>query len=100
MNFFCLSACKRYNNSIEFLGVISELFKVQKELIIDFKTEVINNDFIIKFATLFSNLPINIFIGKLYSNFILEKHLIIHSTKTNENGKCFVSIFIKKIYWI
>ena len=121
-NEFCLSACKRYNNSIELLSVISELFKVKKEFIIDFKTEVINNDFIIKFTTLFANPSINISIQllegfynfiikiknrtneqeneiihseKLTSNFILEKHSIDHSSKTNENGKCYVSIFIK-----
>ena len=32
-NEFCLSACKRYNNSIELLSVISEFFYVKKDLL-------------------------------------------------------------------
>jgi hypothetical protein len=67
-------------------------------LIIDFKTEVINNDFIIKFATLFSNLPINIFIQllEIFYNFIIN---IKNRTNELENELYIRKNFIVISFW-
>ena len=119
-NAFCLRASKIYNNSIELLKKISELFE-DKDLI-ELNTEIINNEFIIKFITPFKNPKIKssveavgdfyifIIIIKKENNedektithketitpgFILEKLIRDRSEKNNINEKCEVSIYFK-----
>lgn len=119
---FCLLSSKRYNNSIELLKTISELFKENNDLLIEFNTEIKNNYFIIKFTTKCKDPKINIkveiieenyyffikiknnsinienekiHIEKMSSNFILEKTSIDKSDKSICDERCNVSIYYK-----
>ena len=119
---FCLSSSKRFNNSIELLKIISELFKEKDDLLIEFKTEIQNNYFIIIFTTKCKEPKISlcvdliegnyrfiikikndfkkiekeiIHIEKMTSNFTLEKHSKDKVDKICDNEKCNVSIYFK-----
>ena len=119
---FCLSSSKRFNNSIELLKIISELFKEKDDLLIEFKTEIQNNYFIIIFTTKCKEPKISlhvdltegnyqfiikikndfkkiekeiIHIEKMTSNFTLEKLSKDKVDKICDNEKCNVSIYFK-----
>ena len=119
-NVFCLKASNLYNNSIELLRKISELFK-DKDLI-ELNTEITNNEFIIKFIAPYNNPKTKssveivgdfyIFIIKIKNEnekdektiihkekitpeFILEKLSRDRTNKSNIKEKCEVSIYFK-----
>ena len=119
---FCLSSSKRFNNSIELLKIISELFKEKDDLLIEFKTEIQNNYFIIIFTTKCKEPKISLYVDliegnyqfiikikndfkkiekeiihieKMTSNFTLEKLSKDKVDKICDNEKCNVSIYFK-----
>lgn len=120
-NHFCLILAKQYNNSIDSLKKISESFLSNS---IEIKSEVKNNEFIIKFTTNFKDPKIvshqvytedNKYIFKIdvkfpslndaiiaqldhiknITEFKLDKDMRDRVVKENENNKCHVSIYYK-----
>lgn len=117
-NAFCLSASKDYNNSVDLLKIIYELF--QKDYI-EFTTEISNNKFIIKFSTDFVDPKIRVYEVKKdeefyffqieikkeeeikktinhkekITKFELKDYLRERVEKNNNNGQCDILVYFK-----